>query len=234
MGDEGLRRAFRGSPRRSRRHVGFSRCLCREKSSPRPHTTPGRSPRGHRPQAQCRHPSEVISRPSGHLGAYDRRAGYRQVRIRGTVLRRDLSCQRAKDETTETNLGTVGPTSDIIEPDLVELIKASGSPRSMSKPAPRNRSPPIGSGHPSSMCPRRRKRRIRRLDPTVTTENDLRDHEGRVMICARRHQDQSAGSVALHQPPLDLRRHRPGRAAMGQGSHSRGSEDHPDHHAHRP
>ena len=32
--------------------------------------------------------------------------------------------------------------------------------------------------------PKARERRIRRLDPTVTTENDLRDHEGRLLAPA--------------------------------------------------
>ena len=101
--------------------------------------------------------------------------------IRGTVHAETFR-ERAKD-TTEMDLGTVGPTSDIIEPDLVELIKqriAEVDVESRAKESVAS----YWQRAPFIDVPKARERRVRRLDPTVTTENDLRDHEGRMIAPA--------------------------------------------------
>ena len=101
--------------------------------------------------------------------------------IRGTI-RAETFRERAKGK-TEKNLGTIGPTSDIIEPDLVALIKER-----IAEVDVETRARESVASHwqraPFIDVPKARARRIRRLDPTVTTENDLRDHEGRMIAPA--------------------------------------------------
>ncbi len=101
--------------------------------------------------------------------------------IRGTV-RAEVFRERVKDE-NETNLGTVGPTSDIIEPDLVALIKERIAEIDVETRAKKSVAS-YWQRAPFIDVPKARERRVRRLDPTVTTENDLRDHEGRVLAPA--------------------------------------------------
>jgi conjugal transfer pilus assembly protein TraW len=101
--------------------------------------------------------------------------------IRGTV-RAATFRGRAKDE-HETDLGTVGPTSDIIEPDLVELIKERIAEVDVETRA-RESVASYWQRAPFTDVPKARERRVRRLDPTVTTENDLRDHNGRILAPA--------------------------------------------------
>ena len=101
--------------------------------------------------------------------------------IRGTVLAETFR-ERAED-TTETNLGTVGPTSDIIEPDLVALIRERIAEVDVETRA-RESVASYWQRAPFIDVPKARARRVRRLDPTVTTENDLRDHDGRILAPA--------------------------------------------------
>lgn len=101
--------------------------------------------------------------------------------IRGTV-RADTFRQRT-EEATEIDLGTIGPMSEVIEPDLVELIKERIAEVDVEIRAKESvasywrRAPFID-------VPKAREPRVRRLDPTVTTKNDLRDHEGRIIAPA--------------------------------------------------
>ena len=101
--------------------------------------------------------------------------------IRGTV-RASTFHERALD-TTETDLGTVGPTSGIIEPDLVALIKERIAEVDVEARA-RESVASYWQRAPFIDVPKARERRVRRLDPTVTTENDLRDHTGRMIAPA--------------------------------------------------
>ena len=98
--------------------------------------------------------------------------------IRGTVQAKTFR-ERSK-AATETNLGTVGPTSDIIEPDLVELIRERIAEVDVETRA-RESVASYWQRAPFIDVPKARERRVRRLDPTVTTENDLRDHTGRMI-----------------------------------------------------
>ncbi|MGI9505774.1 MAG: hypothetical protein ACR2RE_22270, partial [Geminicoccaceae bacterium] len=101
--------------------------------------------------------------------------------IRGTI-NTDVFRDRAS-KTTGTDLGTVGPTSDIAEPDLVDLIKERLADVDVEGRAKRavatywQRASFID-------VPKARERRIRYVDPTIETENDLRDHEGRLLAPA--------------------------------------------------
>jgi len=101
--------------------------------------------------------------------------------IRGTI-RAETFRERSRDA-TEANLGTVGPTSDIIEPDLVELIRERIAKVDVETRA-RESVASYWQRAPFIDVPKARERRVRRLDPTVTTENDLRDHEGRIIAPA--------------------------------------------------
>ncbi len=101
--------------------------------------------------------------------------------IRGTI-RAETFRERSKD-TTETDLGTVGPTSDIIEPDLVELIRERIAEVDVETRAKESVAS-YWQRAPFIDVPKARERRVRHIDPTVTTENDLRDHEGRIIAPA--------------------------------------------------
>jgi conjugal transfer pilus assembly protein TraW len=101
--------------------------------------------------------------------------------IRGTYLAETFR-ERAGDA-TETDLGTVGPVSEIVEPDLALLIKE----RVAEVDDERRAKDSVASSWqraPLIDVPKARKRRVRRLDPTVTTENDFRDHESRLLAPA--------------------------------------------------
>jgi conjugal transfer pilus assembly protein TraW len=101
--------------------------------------------------------------------------------VRGTLLARTFR-ERA-DGAADLDLGVVGPVRDIVEPDLVALIKAEVAKVD------------VGSSAMASVSsywrrtsfvelPKATEHRVRRLDPTVTTENELRDHEGRLLVPA--------------------------------------------------
>ena len=101
--------------------------------------------------------------------------------IRGTVMAETFR-ERAEDA-TETDLGTVGPVSDIVEPDLALLIKERIAEIDIEHRA----SESVASywqRAPFIDVPKARKRRVRWFDPTATAENDLRDHEGRLLAPA--------------------------------------------------
>ncbi|MDH3661105.1 MAG: TrbC family F-type conjugative pilus assembly protein [Alphaproteobacteria bacterium] len=98
--------------------------------------------------------------------------------IRGTV-RAETFHERAKGK-TEMDLGTVGPTSDIIEPDLVELIRERIAEVDVETRAKESVAS-YWQRAPFIDVPKARARRVRRLDPAVTTTNDLRDHEARMI-----------------------------------------------------
>ena len=137
--------------------------------------------------------------------------------IRGTVMAETFR-ERAEDA-TETDLGTVGPVSDIVEPDLALLIKERIAEIDVERRAKESVAS-YWQRAPFIDVPKARERRVRRLDPTVITENDLRDHEGAASR-SRRRQDQPARRAALHQPDPDLRRNRSRRASNGRRSHIR-------------
>ena len=98
--------------------------------------------------------------------------------IRGTYLAETFR-KRAEDA-NQTDLGTIGPVSDIVEPDLALLIRERIAEIDVERRAKESvasywrRAPFID-------VPKARERRVRQLDPTVITENDLRDHEGRLL-----------------------------------------------------
>ena len=102
-------------------------------------------------------------------------------RISGTILAKTF-LDRA-GQTTEIDLGRIGPVSEIIEPDLAEEIKARVAAVDVETRA-RKRVATYWQRAPFIDVPKARERRIRRLDPTVITENDLRDHEGRLLAPA--------------------------------------------------
>lgn len=101
--------------------------------------------------------------------------------IRGTIRAR-IFHERAKNA-TEMDLGTVGPVSEIIEPDLVELIKERIAEVDVETRA-RELVASYWQRAPFIDVPKAKEPRVRRIDPTVTTRNDLRDHEGRVLAPA--------------------------------------------------
>jgi conjugal transfer pilus assembly protein TraW len=101
--------------------------------------------------------------------------------IRGTFLSATFR-ERAED-TSEMDLGTVGPVSDIVEPDLALLIKERIAEIDVERRA-MDSVASYWQRAPFIDVPKARKRRVRRLDPTVTTENELRDHEGRLLAPA--------------------------------------------------
>ncbi|MEZ5934844.1 MAG: TrbC family F-type conjugative pilus assembly protein [Alphaproteobacteria bacterium] len=101
--------------------------------------------------------------------------------IRGTVLAETFR-ERAK-RGTEIDLGTVGPASDIVEPDLTLLIRERLAEINIERRA-RESVASYWQRAPFIDVPKARKRRVRRLDPTVITENDLRDHERRLLAPA--------------------------------------------------
>ncbi len=102
-------------------------------------------------------------------------------RISGTILAKTF-LDRA-GQTTAFDLGRIGPVSEIIEPDLAEEIKARVAAVDVETRA-RKRVATYWQRAPFIDVPKAHERRIRRLDPTVTTENDLRDHEGRLLAPA--------------------------------------------------
>lgn len=99
--------------------------------------------------------------------------------IRGTVLAETFR-ERAEDA-TEIDLGTVGPVSDIIEPDLALLIKERIAEIDIERRA-RESVASYWQRAPFIDVPKAKERRVRRLYPTVVTENELRDHEGRLLV----------------------------------------------------
>ena len=101
--------------------------------------------------------------------------------IRGTYLAETFR-ERAED-VNQTDLGTVGPVSDIVEPDLTLLIKERIAEIDVERRA-RESVASYWQRAPFIDVPKARERRVRRLDPTVITENDLRDHEGRLLAPA--------------------------------------------------
>ncbi len=102
-------------------------------------------------------------------------------RIQGTFLAKTFH-ERA-DKTEQNDLGTVGPVNDIIEPDLVELIKERVAEVDIELRAKQSvRS--YWQRAPFIDIPKATEPRVRLVDPTVTTENDLRDHEGRLIAPA--------------------------------------------------
>ncbi len=101
--------------------------------------------------------------------------------IRGTLLARTFH-ERA-NEATELDLGAVGPVREIAEPDLVALIKAEAAKAQIEDSAMRS----VSSYWQRASfveLPKATEHRVRRLDPTVTTENELRDHDGRLLVPA--------------------------------------------------
>ena len=98
--------------------------------------------------------------------------------IRGTVMAETFR-ERAEDA-SEIDLGTVGPVSDIVEPDLALLIKERIAEIDVERRAKESVAS-YWQRAPFVDVPKARERRVRRLDPTVITENDLRDHEGRLL-----------------------------------------------------
>ena len=102
-------------------------------------------------------------------------------RISGTILAKTF-LDRA-GQTNEIDLGMVGPVNEIIEPDLTEEIKKRVADIDVETRA-RERAATYWRRAPFIDVPKARERRVRRLDPTVTTENDLRDHEGRLLAPA--------------------------------------------------
>ncbi|MEZ5933199.1 MAG: TrbC family F-type conjugative pilus assembly protein [Alphaproteobacteria bacterium] len=98
--------------------------------------------------------------------------------VRGTV-RAETFRERAKD-TSDIDLGTVGPVSEIIEPDLVKLIEERIAEVDVESRA-RESVASYWQRAPFIDVPKAKEPRVRQLDPTVSTENDLRDHEGRVI-----------------------------------------------------
>ncbi len=102
-------------------------------------------------------------------------------RINGTILAKTF-LDRA-EQNGGIDLGTVGPVSEIVEPDLTELIKEKAATIDVATRA-KEKVASYWRRAPFVDVPKAKERRIRRLDPTVTTENDLRDHEGRLLAPA--------------------------------------------------
>ena len=98
--------------------------------------------------------------------------------IRGTVLAETFR-ERAEDA-SEIDLGMVGPVSDIVEPDLTLLIRERLAEIDIERRA-RDSVASYWQRAPFIDVPKAKKPRVRRLDPTVITENNLRDHEGRLL-----------------------------------------------------
>ena len=98
--------------------------------------------------------------------------------IRGTVLAETFR-ERA-EAASEIDLGMVGPVSDIVEPDLTLLIRERLAEIDIERRA-RESVASYWQRAPFIDVPKAKEPRVRRLDPTVITENDLRDHEGRLL-----------------------------------------------------
>ncbi len=179
MGDEGLKRAFgaasgdpdvtivfRGAlPGETFTQVGRRLARLLEDIDPKPNVAI--HPRSFRDHRVTSVPT-IIEPATGTV-------------IRGTVLAETFR-ERAED-TTETDLGTVGPVSDIVEPDLALLIKERIAGIDVERRAKESVAS-YWKRAPFIDVPKARERRVRRLDPTITTENDLRDHEGRLLTPA--------------------------------------------------
>jgi conjugal transfer pilus assembly protein TraW len=101
--------------------------------------------------------------------------------IRGTLLARTF--RKRADGATELDLGVVGPVREIAEPDLVELIKAELAKADIEASAMESVSS-FWRRTSFIELPKASKHRVRRLDPTVTTKNELRDHGGRLIVPA--------------------------------------------------
>ena len=98
--------------------------------------------------------------------------------IRGTVLAETFR-ERA-EAASEIDLGMVGPVSDIVEPDLTLLIRERLAEIDIKRRA-RESVASYWQRAPFIDVPKAKEPRVRRLDPTVITENDLRDHKGRLL-----------------------------------------------------
>jgi conjugal transfer pilus assembly protein TraW len=101
--------------------------------------------------------------------------------IRGTLLAETF--RKRADGATDLDLGVVGPVRDIAEPDLVALIKAEIAQADIEADAMEAVSS-YWRRVSFIELPKASKHRVRRLDPTVTTENELRVHEGRLLAPA--------------------------------------------------
>ncbi len=101
--------------------------------------------------------------------------------IRGTLLARTFR-ERA-DGAPELDLGVVGPVREIAEPDLVALIKAEVAKADIEADA-MNAVSSYWRRASFVELPKAIEHRVRRLDPTVTTKNELRDHDGRLLVPA--------------------------------------------------
>lgn len=101
--------------------------------------------------------------------------------IRGTV---DADVfERYAEKETGLDLGTIGPIDEIVEPDLGLLIKERMAEVDVEQRAKRS----VATYWQRASfidVPKAREKRVRYLDPTVTTDNDLRDHEGRLLAPA--------------------------------------------------
>ncbi len=101
--------------------------------------------------------------------------------IRGTLLAETF--RKRADGAADLDLGAVGPVRDIAEPDLVALIKAEIAKADNEADAMES----ITSYWQRASfveLPKATERRVRKLDPTVTTKNELRDHDGRLIVSA--------------------------------------------------
>jgi conjugal transfer pilus assembly protein TraW len=101
--------------------------------------------------------------------------------IRGTLITETF--RKRADGTTDLDLGVVGPVHDIAEPDLVALIKAEVAKADIEADAMEAVSSYWRRASFIEL-PKATEHRVRRLDPTVTTENELRDHNGRLLVPA--------------------------------------------------
>ncbi|NJO38528.1 MAG: hypothetical protein HC871_14120, partial [Rhizobiales bacterium] len=101
--------------------------------------------------------------------------------IRGTLLAETF--RKRADGATDLDLGAVGPVREITEPDLAELIKAEVAKADIEADAMAS---VFSYWRRASFVdlPKASKHRVRRLDPTVMTENELRDHDGRLIAPA--------------------------------------------------
>jgi conjugal transfer pilus assembly protein TraW len=101
--------------------------------------------------------------------------------IRGTLLAKTFR-ERA-NSAPELDLGVVGPVREITEPDLVALIKAEVAKAQIEASAMESVSS-FWQRTSFIELPKASEHRVRRLDPTVTTEDELRDHNGRLLVPA--------------------------------------------------
>lgn len=179
MGDEGLKRAFTHAKGRENLTIVFRGALPDEKLSQLVHRLAGLLD-GIEPKPNIAiHPKSFRDHGITHVPTIVEPATGKT--IRGTI-NTDVFKDRA-NRTAETDLGTVGPVRGIAEPDLVGLIKARMADVDVEGRAKRAVST---YWHRASFIdvPKAKERRIRYFDPTIETENDLRDHEGRLIAPA--------------------------------------------------